>query len=96
MPMHSFSKITGGKTPVRVNASDVQARELSLVGQKLKTALSDRKMISPSSALFTEGAREGAVADAVLLKRGMGPPSAVERMLTTSLQRMRFGPSTKP
>ena len=52
----------------------MQARELSLVGQKLKTALSDRMIISPSSARFTEdGRREGAAADAVLLKRGMGP-----------------------
>ena len=46
----------------------MQARELPLVGKKLKTASSDRMMISPSSRR-----REGAVADAVLLKRGMGP-----------------------
>ena len=49
----------------------MEARELSLVGQKLKTASSDRMMISPSSR--RRQTREGAVADAVLLKRGMGP-----------------------
>ena len=80
MPTHSFFKLTKGKLlygPLFVPwgcQGHARARELALVGQKLKTALSDRKMISPSSALFTEGGREGAVADAVLLKRRNGVP----------------------